>query len=80
MMERQTAIKLHVEVGADRLLKLPDEVPLGPADVIVLVALPSNESSERGLLGLFEEEPEVVDDAMEYIRSHRQNWRIRPVE
>jgi hypothetical protein len=33
----QTAVKLTVEVGVDHVVKLPDEVPVGPAEIIVLV-------------------------------------------
>jgi hypothetical protein len=37
----QTAVKLTVEVGVDHVVKLPDEVPVGPAEIIVLVGEPS---------------------------------------
>ncbi len=36
-MSKQTAIKLKVEVGADHTIRLPDEVPMGPVELIVLV-------------------------------------------
>jgi hypothetical protein len=79
-MAKQTAIKLHVEVGADHMVKLPAEIPVGPAEVIVLVdERPSGRHGEKSLLGLFANEPEVVDEAMGYVRAHRQHWRIRPV-
>jgi hypothetical protein len=79
-MAKQTAIKLHVEVGADHTVKLPAEVPVGPAELIVLIdERPSGASTAKSLLGLFANEPEVVDEAMGYIRAHRQHWRIRPV-
>jgi hypothetical protein len=80
-MSKQTAIKLHVEVGADHTIKLPDEVPVGPAEVIVLVAESAGNgtSAEKGLLGLFANEPEIVDEAMEHVRERRKNWRRRPV-
>ena len=78
-MAKQTAIKLHVEVGADHTVKLPSEVPVGPAEVIVLVdEHPAHGKGKKGLLGLFADQPEVVDEAMSYVRAHRQNWRIRP--
>jgi|HubBroStandDraft_1064217.scaffolds.fasta_scaffold02155_7 hypothetical protein len=76
-MAKQTAIKLHVEVGADHTVKLPAEVPVGPAELIVLVDEGANAATS--LLGPFANEPEVVDEAMGYVRAHRQKWRIRPV-
>ena len=33
----KSALKIDVQVGADHLIKLPDEVPIGPAEIIVLV-------------------------------------------
>jgi hypothetical protein len=77
-MAKQVAIKLRVQVGPDHTLKLPAEVPVGPAEVIVLVDERQNEGSTKSLLGLFADEPEVVDEAMGYVRAHRSNWRIRP--
>jgi hypothetical protein len=78
-MARHVASKMHVQVGADHTVKLPAEVPVGPAEVIVLVEEAENGRSERSLLGLFADEPEVVDEAMVHVRTHRQNWRIRPI-
>jgi hypothetical protein len=78
-MAKQVAIKFHVQVGADHTLTLPAEVPVGPAEVIVLVdERPRDASGEKSLLGLFADEPEIIDEAMAYVRAHRQNWRIRP--
>jgi hypothetical protein len=77
-MARQVAIKLRVQVGPDHTLKLPAEVPLGPAEVIVLVDERPIEGRAKSLLGLFADEPEVVDEAMGYVRASRPNWRIRP--
>jgi hypothetical protein len=37
----QTAVKLTVQVGVDHVVKLPDEVPVGPAEIIVLVGEPA---------------------------------------
>jgi hypothetical protein len=37
----QTAVKLTVQVGVDHVVKLPDEVPVGPAEIIVLVGEPT---------------------------------------
>lgn len=81
-VSRHTAIRLQVEVGPDRTIRLPDDFPVGPAEVIVLVP----ESRDRtapdpvGLIGLFADEPEVVDEAMEHVRERRKSWRMRPVE
>ena len=33
----QSAVKFMVEVGVDHVVKLPDDVPVGPAEIIVLV-------------------------------------------
>lgn len=78
-MARQTAIKLNVQVGPDHTVTLPAEVPVGPAELIVLVdERPIRANAAKSLLGLFANEPEVVDEAMGYVRAHRQNWRIRP--
>lgn len=79
-MSRQTAIKLQVEVGPDHTIKLPDDVPVGPAEVIVLV--PESSSARpiagRSLLGLFADEPEIVDEAMAHVHERRKRWRMRP--
>jgi hypothetical protein len=77
-MTKQTAIKLRVEVGEDHTVKLPAEVPVGPAEVIVLVDEAPAPRAAKSLLGLFADEPEVVDEAMEHVMALRQNWRIRP--
>ena len=37
----QSAVKLMVEVGVDHIVKLPDDVPVGPAEIIVLVGQPA---------------------------------------
>jgi hypothetical protein len=77
-MTKQTAIKLHVEIGEDHTVKLPAEVPVGPAEVIVLVGESPAPRGTKSLLGLFANEPEIVDEAMGHVRALRQNWRIRP--
>jgi hypothetical protein len=35
--QMQPAVKITVDVGPDHVIKLPDEVPVGPAEIIVLV-------------------------------------------
>ncbi|HVH46713.1 MAG TPA: hypothetical protein VM925_30435 [Labilithrix sp.] len=79
-MSRQTAIKLQVEVGPDHMIRLPEDVPVGPAEVIVLVAetAPALPAARKSLLGLFADEPEVVDEAMTHVRERRTSWRMRP--
>jgi hypothetical protein len=37
----QSAVKLTVEVGVDHVVKLPDDVPVGPAEITVLVGEPA---------------------------------------
>jgi hypothetical protein len=52
---------------------------VGPAEVIVLVEeSPNSVRNEKTLLGLFTDEPEIVDEAMEHVRTQRRDWRIRP--
>jgi len=45
------AVTIQVEVGADHLVKLPDEVPVGPAEIIVLV---EDSTAAAGILDDFE--------------------------
>jgi hypothetical protein len=35
-----SAIKVHVDVGEDHIIQLPPEVPVGPAELIVVAQLP----------------------------------------
>ena len=79
-MSKQTAIKLCVEVGPDHTIRLPDDVPLGPAEVIVLLDDRPTKASEgeKSVLGLFADDAEMVDEAMTYVRERRKSWRIRP--
>ena len=73
-MSRQTAIRLRVELREDRVVKLPAEVPVGPAEVIVLVEVPATAPrASKSLLGLFADEPEVVDEAMAYVHRRRRD-------
>jgi hypothetical protein len=59
-------------VGSDRMVRLPSEVPAGPAELIVLVDDRAHDSRRgRELFGLFAHEPEVVDEAMAYVRARR---------
>ena len=46
----KSALKMNVQVGEDPLVKLPDEVPVGPAEIIVLV----EESPSLGILDDFD--------------------------
>jgi hypothetical protein len=46
----KSALKLDVQVGEDHLIRLPDEVPVGPAEIIVLV----EESTAPGILDDFD--------------------------
>ncbi len=80
-MSKQTAIKLKVEIGADHMVRLPDDVPMGPAEVIVLVdeTATNGTGGEKSLLGLFADEPEIVDEAMAHVVLRRKNRRTRSV-
>ena len=81
-MSKQTAIKLHVDVGPDHTIRLPEEVPLGPAEVIVLVEEkgPAEAPDPVGLIGLMADEPGVMDEVMNHIRERRARWARRSVE
>jgi hypothetical protein len=79
-MSRQTAIKLRVDVGADHTVRLPDDVPVGPVDLIVLVDEVQGGSKDLppSPIGLFRDEPEVVDEVMDHVREIRAQSRMRP--
>lgn len=72
-------VRLRVELSEDRMVKLPAEVPVGPAEIIVLVEVPTTAPrAGTSLLGLIADEPEVVDEAMAYVRSQRRDRRVGP--
>jgi hypothetical protein len=76
---KQTAIKLRVEVGPDHTIRVPDDVPVGPAEVIILVDAQSAPTpAMRSVVGLFADDAESVDEAMAFVRERRKTWRIRP--
>jgi hypothetical protein len=75
---KQTAIKLRVEVRPDHTIRVPDDIPVGPAEVIVLLDRPAADAAEKSVLGLFAEESTGIDEAMAYVRERRKSWRIRP--
>jgi hypothetical protein len=78
-MSKQTAIKLRVDVGPDHTIRLPDDVPLGPAEIIVLVPeQPERYEASGGLVGLFADDTQMVDEVMALVHERRKNWRIRP--
>jgi hypothetical protein len=80
---KQTAIKLTVDVKADHTVRLPDDVPIGPAELIVFVkdqesgALPVDRAPSP--IGLFENDADVVDEAMGHVREMRASSRMRVV-
>lgn len=78
-MTKQNAIKLLVEVGADHTIRLPDEVPIGPAEVIVLTTVRS-EAPPPEALGLFKDTPELIDRAMAHVAEMRSRSRMRPAK
>lgn len=47
----KSALKMNVQVGEDHLVKLPNEVPVGPAEIIVLV---EESAAASGVLDDFE--------------------------
>ena len=62
-------------------MRLPDDVPIGPTELIVFVkehesgALPVAPSP----IGLFENDVDVVDEAMGHVREMRASSRMRTV-
>ena len=66
---------------ADHTVRLPDDVPIGPAELIVFVA-----EKQSGALpvapspiGLFEHDADVLDEAMAHVREMRASSRMRPI-
>lgn len=77
MTKKENAIRLLVEVGADHTIRLPDDVPIGPAEVIVLTTVPSGAPAPEAL-GLFKDTPELVDRVMAQVVEMRSRSRMRP--
>jgi hypothetical protein len=73
-------LKITVDVGPDHTVRLPDEVPVGPAELIILVADVGNGAKESppSPIGLFKDEPELVDEIMDHARDIRAQSRMRP--
>ena len=78
-MRKQNAITLLVEIGADHTIRLPDDVPVGPAEVIVLTTVPSGAPPPEAL-GLFHDNPELIDRAMAQVVEMRSRSRMRPAK
>lgn len=77
-MPKQTALKLHVEIGANRTVQLPNEVPAGPAELIVVFPdRGTDDSAALSPIGLFQDEPALIDEVMEYGRATRSESRMR---
>jgi hypothetical protein len=76
------AFKVVVTVPEDRIVKLPDEIPTGPAEVIVLQEPKRNAQSEklREFLAYVEEarvrlQPTLTKDEIDrYIEEERKSW------
>lgn len=79
-MTKQTAIKLQVEIREDRTVHLASDVPAGPAEIIVLVREEENgeQRAAPSPIGLFRDEPELVDEVMTEVRAMRASSRMRP--
>ena len=48
----QSAVRFNAEVGEDRIVQLPAEVPPGRAEIIVLMSAPARSPSTAGLAPL----------------------------
>jgi hypothetical protein len=76
------AFKVAVTVPEDRIVKLPDEVPTGPAEVIVLPEPKRDAQSEtlREFLAYVDEaharlQPTLTKDEIDrYIEEERRSW------
>jgi hypothetical protein len=75
--KKPTAIKLLVEVGTDHTIRLPDDVPVGPAEVTVVTRVAAA-APPPDALGLFKDTPELVDQAMAHVVEMRNRSRMRP--
>jgi len=65
----QSAVRFEVEVGDDRMVHLPGEVPTGRAEIIVLVpaAPPAPHRGVAHLVGLLRTERPPSDDEVQRI-------------
>lgn len=74
-------VTLNTEISAERELriKLPDDVPLGAAEIVVVIASPDATSEHDGTLGAMVESPlfglwrdrDDIGDSAEYARALR---------
>jgi hypothetical protein len=78
---KRNAITFHVEIEPDHIVRLPDHIPVGPVEVVVLIDhRPSEErTAEKSVLGLFADDAEVVDEALAYVRERRKTYRAGPM-
>jgi hypothetical protein len=70
----EMSIRVRVQVPADHLVKLPDEVPVGPVELIVFVpTVPQARSSLRVALAreLLRTSPKQRSDSTALIREDR---------
>ena len=79
-MTKQTAIRVQVEIGADHTIRLPDDTPTGPAEVIVLMRSEDPAEHPPEALGLFKDTAELVDEAMAHVAEMRSRSRVRPAK
>lgn len=60
------AIRMRVTIGADHTIRLPDEVPTGEAEVIVLVPAAAtrrrNAEARRRMFGRLQGKATIADD------------------
>ena len=76
-MTKHAAMKFTVDVGADRTVRLPDGVPLGPVELIVLVN--TNAEQPPSPIGLFKDDGAILDEAMDHARELREHSQPRPL-
>lgn len=68
-----SAIRVRVDIPADKVVKLPDDVPTGPAEIIVLSPEHANRAETRAALAtrLVRTSPPQRSDSTDLIREDR---------
>jgi hypothetical protein len=79
------AYKLNISIPEDRLVKLPEELPVGPAEIIVLVSpTPPEPSNADALMRVIAElrardRPTRSKEEIEReLQAERDSWGDRP--
>lgn len=55
-------VKVHVHVSTDHLVRLPSEIPEGPAELIVIPQAPATRQARRAAFGRYDDSGFAVPD------------------